>query len=68
MAIDLRLTISTLKISSDLERIGDLAKSVAKKIKASYLTTLPAELISSLRRLGDLVQRQLKDVLRCLFK
>ena len=33
MAIDLRLTISTLKISSDLERIGDLAKSVAKKIK-----------------------------------
>ena len=32
MAIDLRLTISTLKISSDLERIGDLAKSVAKKI------------------------------------
>ena len=26
MAIDLRLTISTLKISSDLERIGDLAK------------------------------------------
>ena len=32
MAIDLRITISTLKISHDLERIGDLAKSVAKKI------------------------------------
>ena len=68
MAIDLRLTISTLKISSDLERIGDLAKSVAKKNKASYHTILPEELIASLRRLGDLVQRQLKDVLRCLLK
>ena len=62
MAIDLRLTISTLKISSDLERIGDLAKSVAKKIKP-LPHNLPEELISSLKRLGELVQRQLKDVL-----
>jgi len=31
MAVDLRITISTMKISHDLERIGDLAKSVAKK-------------------------------------
>ena len=62
MAIDLRLTISTLKISSDLERIGDLAKSVAKKIKP-LPRDLPEELIASLKRLGELVQRQLKDVL-----
>jgi len=62
MAIDLRLTISTLKISSDLERIGDLAKSVAKKIKP-LPHNLPEELIASLKRLGELVQRQLKDVL-----
>ena len=62
MAIDLRLTISTLKISSDLERIGDLAKSVAKKIKP-LPHNLPEELISSLKRLGELVQRQLKNVL-----
>jgi phosphate transport system protein len=62
MAIDLRLTISTLKISSDLERIGDLAKSVAKKIKP-LPHNLPEELISSLKRLGELVQKQLKDVL-----
>ena len=62
MAIDLRLTISTLKISSDLERIGDLAKSVAKKIKP-LPHNLPEELISSLKRLGELVPKQLKDVL-----
>ena len=32
MAIDLRETISALKISQDLERIGDLSKSNAKKV------------------------------------
>ena len=40
MAVDLRITISTMKISHDLERIGDLAKSVAKKVKP-----LPVDLV-----------------------
>ena len=62
MAVDLRITISTMKISHDLERIGDLAKSVAKKVKPLPVD-LPDELIGSLRRLGDLVQKQLKDAL-----
>ena len=62
MAVDLRITISTMKISHDLERIGDLAKSVAKKVKPLPVD-LPDELTTSLRRLGDLVQKQLKDVL-----
>ena len=62
MATDLRITISTMKISHDLERIGDLAKSVAKKVKPLPVD-LPDELIGSLRRLGDLVQKQLKDAL-----
>ena len=50
MAIDLRETISSLKISQDLERIGDLSKSNAKKIKPLPLD-LPEELLSSRRRL-----------------
>ena len=62
MAVELRITISTMKISHDLERIGDLAKSVAKKVKPLPVD-LPDELIGSLRRLGDLVQKQLKDAL-----
>ena len=62
MAVDLRITISTMKISHDLERIGDLAKSVAKKVKPLPVD-LQDELTASLRRLGDLVQKQLKDVL-----
>ena len=62
MAVDLRITISTMKISHDLERIVDLAKSVAKKVTPLPID-LPDELVNSLRRLGDLVQKQLKDVL-----
>ena len=62
MAVDLRITLSTLKISHDLERIGDLAKSIAKKVKPLPID-LPDELVGSLRRLGDLVQKQLKEVL-----
>lgn len=62
MAIDLRETVTALKMSSDLERIGDLAKSVAKKVTPLPID-LPDELVNSLRRLGDLVQKQLKDVL-----
>ena len=34
MAIDLRETVTALKISSDLERIGDLAKNISKNIIA----------------------------------
>ena len=67
MAVDLRITISTMKISHDLERIGDLAKSVAKKVKPLPVD-LPDELIGSLRRLGDLVQKQLKDALDAYLK
>ena len=62
MAIDLRETISSLKISQDLERIGDLSKSNAKKVKPLPLD-LPEELLGNLKRLGDLVTKQLNDVL-----
>jgi phosphate transport system protein len=62
MAIDLRETISALKISQDLERIGDLSKSNAKKVKPLPLD-LPEELLGNLKRLGDLVTKQLNDVL-----
>jgi len=62
MAVDLRITISTMKISHDLERIGDLSKSNAKKVKPLPLD-LPDELLGNLKRLGELVMKQLNDVL-----
>jgi phosphate transport system protein len=59
VAIDLRTAIATLKISQDLERIGDLAKNTAKKI-LPLPESLPEDMLKSLRRLGDMVQQQLK--------
>lgn len=32
MAVDLREIIGTLRISNDLERVGDLAENVAKRV------------------------------------
>ena len=62
MAIDLRETISSLKISQDLERIGDLAKGNAKKI-LPLPDDLPPDMLKGIRRLGDTVQKQLKQSL-----
>ena len=58
MAIDLRITITALRISQDLERIGDLAKGNAKKM-LTLPQNLSADLLKSLKRLGALVESQL---------
>jgi phosphate transport system protein len=42
MAIDLRETIATLKIATDLERMGDLAKNNAKRVILMSDQTQPA--------------------------
>jgi len=62
-AIDLRLVLSVLKISANLERIGDYAKNMAKR--TSVLTQLPVieEAHVSLRRMAREVQLMLKDAL-----
>jgi phosphate transport system protein len=64
MALDLREAISAIKISADLERIGDLAKNIAKRsiiVIGDYET--PARLMQGLARMGKLAQGQLKAVL-----
>ncbi len=62
MANDLRAVISALKISSDLERIGDYAKNVAKRTMALNQLT-PHEAARSIPRMAKLVQAIIKDVL-----
>ena len=62
LAIDLRETVTALKISSDLERIGDLSKNIAKR---SLLLSgnLSENLIKILNTLSESVQKQLKSVI-----
>ena len=63
MANDLRHIMTVLKIASDLERIGDLAKNIAKRALAVSNESHPAPLINGLKHMTELAQRQLADVL-----
>ncbi len=63
MAIDLRTVIATLKIATDLERIGDLVKNNAKRIMASGSLTQIAPGAASLDRLNERVGTQLESML-----
>lgn len=62
MAADLRLVIAALKIVSDLERIGDLAKSIARRCKVLNKAE-PMPLTAAVQRMGLLVQGHLHQVL-----
>ena len=62
MAVDLRETLAALKSASELERIGDLAKNIAKR--AIVLNREPPiRLTLSLARMGGQALSQLKLVL-----
>jgi len=62
MAVDLRETLAAIKIASELERIGDLAKNIAKR--AIVLNREPPiRLTQSLARMGRQALAQLKLVL-----
>ncbi len=64
MARDLRETIAAFKIVSDLERIGDLSKNIAKRsIVILDQHDTPSRLMQSLSRMGRLALGQLKKVL-----
>jgi phosphate transport system protein len=63
MAVDLREIVGALRVSNDLERIGDLAKNIAKRVVALG-TDLPLhKVIRGVEHMADLVLSQLKDVL-----
>ena len=62
MASDLREIVAALKISSDLERIGDYAANIGKRVVA-LAQTPPFRLPSSLPRMGWLSHQNIRDVL-----
>ena len=62
MARDLREIMVAIRVASDLERIGDLAKNTAKRTHA-ISEALPRKLMSGLVRMGRLAQEELKNIL-----
>ena len=63
LAVDLRETISAIRVSGDVERIGDLAKNIAKRAVAIAGQFQPQKIVVGLQHMSDLVLAQLKDVL-----
>jgi phosphate transport system protein len=63
MAYDLRQIMAALRISTDLERIGDLGKNIAKRAVAVVTEQQPKQLMLGLKHMGELSLSQLKDVL-----
>ncbi|MCI4665012.1 MAG: phosphate signaling complex protein PhoU [Neomegalonema sp.] len=62
LAQDLRETVAALKIASTLERIGDLAKNIARRVPALLEEDRPRVDVG-IARMGRLAQAQLTDCL-----
>ena len=62
MAADLREVVAALRISADIERIGDYAANIAKRAIALAQTS-PVQLVNGIARMGRLTQAMIKNVL-----
>ena len=63
VGIDLREIVASIRVSGDLERVGDLAKNIAKRaVILSAEQRLPRAMIG-LRHMGELAALHLKEVL-----
>ena len=58
VAGDLRTLITSLRMSADLERMGDLAHHIAKVARMRYPSAaVPAELVMTVQEMGDVLTR-----------
>lgn len=63
LAVDLRECIAAIRVSGDLERVGDLAKNIAKRtVKIVGEARLPRAIVG-LNSMHDVAALQLKDAL-----
>ena len=63
MAVDLREIIGAIRVAGDLERVGDLAKNIAKRaLKINGEPRTPREIVG-LKHMNDVALELLKDVL-----
>jgi phosphate transport system protein len=63
MAIDLRGVVGVLRISNDLERIGDLAKNIGKRVIALEGGDIARRSMRGVRHMANLALIQLRDAL-----
>jgi len=63
VALDLRQIITALRISGELERIGDLGKNISKRTLAIVGEPQPKRAMLGLKHMGLEALQQLKDVL-----
>jgi phosphate transport system protein len=63
MAVDLRELVGALRVCNDLERIGDLAKNIAKRVMVLEGEFQSPKFIRGVQHMGALVLTQLKQVL-----
>ncbi|WP_299369588.1 phosphate signaling complex protein PhoU [uncultured Tateyamaria sp.] len=62
-AVDLRLVLTIIKVSANLERIGDYAKNIAKRTSVLSQLAPVNDSAGALRRMAKEVERMLKDAL-----
>jgi phosphate transport system protein len=63
MAVDLREIVGAIRVAGDLERVGDLAKNIAKRsIRIGGEPRSPREIVG-LRHMNEVAAELLKDVL-----
>jgi len=63
MANDLRLVIASIHVANDLERIGDMAKSTARRSTQIEGLSLSPQFINGLKHMAELTQRQVQMAL-----
>ncbi|MGD9740333.1 MAG: phosphate signaling complex protein PhoU [Bauldia sp.] len=63
MARDLREVVAAIRIAADLERVGDLAKNIGKRVIALQGQLQPPSLLHGVEHLAQLGIEQLKNVL-----
>ena len=61
MAVDLRELVGALRLCNDLERIGDLAKNIAKRVMVLDAELHSTKVIRGVQHMGALVLAQLKQ-------
>jgi phosphate transport system protein len=63
MAVDLREIVGAMRVCNDLERIGDHAKHIGKRVVALGTDLYPQTLIRGVEHMSELVLAEIKQVL-----